>query len=170
MAAFPGYKRTFCSRVCVGKSRIKNEIHKTSICSTCGKEFTHTVYDVGRYCSKKCYLSNDGVSGVELMLKDPLLDVGFEHQLKYTLGYMDYGNERKKVAVFVDGVFWHGKNDGEWEHTKMAPSIKKAKVRDIEQTAYLESRGWVVLRYWDDYVRARIDECLSDILKVVHNR
>jgi len=170
MVDFPNDKHVFCSMVCTGKGRIKNEIHKISICTTCGKEFAHTVYDVGRYCSKKCYLSNNGVSGVELMLKDSLINLGFEHQLKYKIGHMDYGNEEKKIAVFVDGRFWHGKNDGEWEHTKMAPSIKRAKVRDVEQTAYLESCGWTVLRYWDDYVRANTDECLSDILKVVHDR
>lgn len=163
-------KAKFCSRECLGKSRIKKEIHVVSICATCGKRFEHTIYDVGRYCSKKCYLNNSGISAVELRLKDPLILLGFEPQLEYKLGHMDYGHINKKIAVFVDGKFWHGRSDINWEHTPMALSIKRAIVRDKEQSNYLNNNGWTVLRYWDDDVNLNIDGCLNEITKYTNSR
>lgn len=144
---YSNQKAQFCSRECLGKSRIKKENHIISKCATCGKQFEHTIYDVGRYCSKKCYLNNSGISAVELMLKEPLINLGFEPQLKYALGHMDYGYEDKKIAVFVDGKFWHGRFDIKWEHTSMAPSIKRTIIRDKKQNIYLNNKGWKILRY-----------------------
>lgn len=167
---YPSHEGKFCSHECSSRSRIKKEIHVVSTCVTCGKQFEHTIYDVGRYCSKKCYLNNCGVSGTELLLKKPLIVLGFEPQLKYALGHMDYGNAAKKVVVFVDGRFWHGKSDMKWEHTSMAPSIKRAIERDKEQNIYLNNNGWKVLRYWDDYVNSNTDECVDEITKCINSR
>jgi DNA (cytosine-5)-methyltransferase 1 len=58
-----------------------------------------------------------------------------------------------RVAVFVDGCFWHGcpeharatKSNTKW----WAEKIKMNKVRDVETTALLETAGWCVLRVWE---------------------
>lgn len=58
-----------------------------------------------------------------------------------------------KVAVFVDGCFWHGcpihatwpKANAEWWRTKIDNNAK----RDRRTTATLKERGWVVLRFWE---------------------
>ncbi len=57
-----------------------------------------------------------------------------------------------KVAVFVDGCFWHGcpehatwpKANAEWWRTK----IEGNRRRDSEATASLGATGWTVLRFW----------------------
>ncbi|MEE1752328.1 very short patch repair endonuclease [Streptomyces sp. SP18CS02] len=58
-----------------------------------------------------------------------------------------------KIAVFLDGCFWHGcpqhatrpKSNAAWWGTK----LDKNMARDRETTAHLESAGWLVLRYWE---------------------
>jgi len=61
---------------------------------------------------------------------------------------------KKRVAVFVDGCFWHlcpehgrvpgGKNSAYWE-TK----LRRNSDRDRLDTQRLEDRGWQVVRVWE---------------------
>ena len=58
-----------------------------------------------------------------------------------------------KVAVFVDGCFWHGcpdhgtfpKNNREWWAQKLEANVK----RDERTTAALEHEGWKIIRLWE---------------------
>jgi DNA mismatch endonuclease (patch repair protein) len=58
-----------------------------------------------------------------------------------------------KVAVFVDGCFWHGcpihgtqaKANAEFWSFK----IKQNQERDIDTTKHLEEAGWKVIRVWE---------------------
>lgn len=67
-------------------------------------------------------------------------------------GSPDVAFSRWKVAVFVDGVWWHGHPDylprgrrgPYWDH-KIAGNI----ARDLRATAALRALGWRVLRFWD---------------------
>ena len=60
---------------------------------------------------------------------------------------------RARVAVFVDGCFWHGcpthskptKAHSEWWATK----IEHNKNRDRETSALLSAQGWLVARVWE---------------------
>lgn len=60
---------------------------------------------------------------------------------------------RDKVAVFVDGCFWHGCPEHHspptthysWWETKIA----KNRARDQETGQLLHDRGWVVVRVWE---------------------
>lgn len=66
---------------------------------------------------------------------------------------IDIAFSRAKVAVFLDGCFWHGcpkhathpKSNAEWWRTKLTKNI----ARDRETTEHLESQGWIVLRFWE---------------------
>ncbi|MDC9003262.1 very short patch repair endonuclease [Mycobacterium marinum] len=60
---------------------------------------------------------------------------------------------KRRVAVFVDGCFWHScpehgrkpqVNGGYW-----SPKLEGNAVRDRVQTAALKSAGWTVLRFWE---------------------
>lgn len=60
---------------------------------------------------------------------------------------------KAKVAVFLDGCFWHGcpehhvaaKTNASW----WAGKIEGNRSRDLDTTAQLGSRGWTVLRIWE---------------------
>lgn len=58
-----------------------------------------------------------------------------------------------RVAVFVDGCFWHGcpehgsipKSNAEWWASKIAENA----ARDADTTRRLEALGWRVVRVWE---------------------
>ena len=56
-----------------------------------------------------------------------------------------------RVAVFVDGAFWHGhprkfrKGRSEWWDRKIAQNVE----RDRQVNELLEAKGWQVIRLWD---------------------
>jgi DNA mismatch endonuclease (patch repair protein) len=72
---------------------------------------------------------------------------------------------RVRVAVFVDGAFWHGHPDyyhgqsGAFWDTKIA----RNRERDQEVGAALRELGWTVLRLWDFEIEAAPDECASRV-------
>ena len=76
-----------------------------------------------------------------------------------------------RVAVFVDGCFWHGcprhgtwpKSNADWWRSKILANVK----RDLDTTQALRLNGWRVLRFWehDDPNRAALM-----VRKVVQSR
>ncbi|MET8180810.1 very short patch repair endonuclease [Streptomyces sp. NPDC005336] len=58
-----------------------------------------------------------------------------------------------KIAVFLDGCFWHGcpqhathpKANAEWWRQKLDRNMS----RDQETTEQLAAAGWTVLRFWE---------------------
>jgi len=70
-------------------------------------------------------------------------------------GKPDFVFRRGRVAVFVDGCFWHGcpkpkhaplpRNNADW----WAAKLSKNKARDREVTRTLRKAGWTVLRVWE---------------------
>ncbi len=59
---------------------------------------------------------------------------------------------RAKVAVFVDGCFWHGCPEHRTHPATNAAywsdKIEGNIARDLDTTAALEAAGWTVLRFW----------------------
>ena len=60
---------------------------------------------------------------------------------------------RARVAVYVDGCFWHG-CPAHRTHPKANAAYWSAKIernaaRDVDTTARLEALGWTVLRFWE---------------------
>lgn len=61
---------------------------------------------------------------------------------------------RQRIAIFVDGCYWHGCPDhgtrtGSANASYWGPKIARNQERDAEHTAMLVSAGWSVLRYWE---------------------
>jgi DNA mismatch endonuclease, patch repair protein len=78
---------------------------------------------------------------------------------------------RAKVAVFVDGCFWHGcpehatwpKANADWWRTKIA----RNQARDAETDESLRLEGWVSVRVWEHENPA---EAASHIALLVRRR
>ena len=68
-------------------------------------------------------------------------------------GHPDFVFLDKRIAIFVDGCFWHGhecrntkpKQNQEYWDKKRERNIK----HDKEITEYFEKRGWTVIRIWE---------------------
>jgi DNA mismatch endonuclease (patch repair protein) len=58
-----------------------------------------------------------------------------------------------RLAVFVDGCFWHGCPEHGREPTKntsyWGPKLAANIARGARHTELLESAGWTVLRFWE---------------------
>ncbi|WP_406372165.1 very short patch repair endonuclease [Streptomyces sp. NBC_00647] len=60
---------------------------------------------------------------------------------------------KAKIAIFMDGCFWHGcpehatqpKANAEWWRAKLSKNV----TRDRETTDHLLAAGWTVLRFWE---------------------
>ncbi|MFB6940032.1 MULTISPECIES: very short patch repair endonuclease [unclassified Streptomyces] len=75
---------------------------------------------------------------------------------------MDIAFTRAKVAVLIDGCFWHGcplhatrpKSNAEWWRQKLERNM----ARDLETTKHLTAAGWTVLRFWEHEPPAGVAE------------
>ncbi|MFJ3142280.1 very short patch repair endonuclease [Streptomyces halstedii] len=94
----------------------------------------------------------------EVAVRKLLHASGYRYRLNERVPHMsrrtiDIAFTRARVAVFLDGCFWHGcpdhatrpKSNAEWWRQK----LDKNMARDAETTAHLVSEGWTVLRFWE---------------------
>jgi len=94
---------------------------------------------------------------------------------KEMLGHPDFIWSAARVAVFVDGCFWHGHNCGrnlapKTNTSAWAEKISRNQARDYEVTAQLRKREWKVIRIWECLLRNRPSACISRIKKLVDER
>jgi len=81
---------------------------------------------------------------------------------------------RRRVAVFIDGCFWHGcpehyqapvRNGSFW-----ADKIAANRGRDGETDGRLAEEGWLVLRVWEHDVRRDPDGVVASIIAALEHR
>jgi DNA mismatch endonuclease (patch repair protein) len=98
-------------------------------------------------------------TGPEMQLRRIIHSRGLRYRcdLRFLVGGVavrpDVVFTRRRVAVFVDGCFWHGcethgripqVNTGYW-----APKLRRNMSRDAQQAAALRNAGWLVIRAWE---------------------
>jgi len=74
---------------------------------------------------------------------------------------------RQRVAVYIDGCFWHGcpihatspKSNSDYWTPKLARNIE----RDARSTTDLRDLGWLVLRFWEH-------ESVADVVAQITSR
>ncbi|WP_107960089.1 very short patch repair endonuclease [Neisseria cinerea] len=110
---------------------------------------------------KKCMQSNKSKgTKPELALAKAMWALGLRYRKNSgsIFGKPDFSFKKYKVAVFVDGEFWHGKD---WEQRKAdikgnrefwIAKIERNIRRDMEVTGRLKAEGWTVLRFWSNDV------------------
>ncbi|TAY88094.1 very short patch repair endonuclease [Rhizobium leguminosarum] len=94
----------------------------------------------------------------ERTIRSQLHASGLRYRVHYPLPGMkrttcDFAFPGSKIAVFLDGCFWHGcevhppsvkKNTDFW-----LAKIERNRARDARATAHLAVLGWTVLRFWE---------------------
>ena len=84
-------------------------------------------------------------------------------------GHPDFVFLEKKIAIFVDGCFWHGhdcrnttpSDNKEYWDRKRQRNIQ----HDREVTAIFEARGWTVIRIWECELKKKNAEILMKKLE-----
>lgn len=80
---------------------------------------------------------------------------------------------KAKLAIFVDGAFWHGKDfekvSRNW-HAKWKNKIKENMQRDRKVNSKLNLMGYKTLRFWDDDVLRKKEKVFSEIQRQIAKR
>jgi len=89
-------------------------------------------------------------------------------------GKPDFVFEKERIAIFVDGAFWHGA-PGFTRFPKSRthywkPKIEKNKQRDKQVTNHLRRKGWAVMRFWDFQLRENPVSVVRAIKKKIIQR
>ena len=90
---------------------------------------------------------------LEKLVQRKLRDQGFrfKRHVRVLPGSPDIVFQKEKVAVFVDGDFWHGWRLPAWEH-KLSKfwrdKLRANRARDQRNFRRLRANGWKVIRIW----------------------
>lgn len=123
------------------------------------------------YCMSRIHGKN---TKPELMLRECLWKFGFRYRLHYRLpGKPDIVFPGKRIAIFVDGCFWHGcpvhgvrpKTNKRFWREKINGNIE----RDERNTTQLTANGWTVLRFWEHDVKKSLANVLAVISKAYND-
>lgn len=84
-------------------------------------------------------------------------------------GHPDFVFFNKRVAIFVDGCFWHGHNCRNLKPEDNKDYWEKKINRNIEHdkeiTSLFQKRGWTVIRIWECEFKKKNHDILMSKLK-----
>jgi DNA mismatch endonuclease (patch repair protein) len=112
---------------------------------------------------------------IELAVRRELHRRGLRYRIDYrapgaSRRTIDIAFTRIRVAVLIDGCFWHScplhyrpaKRNAEWWADKMAAN----RLRDADTNERLTSAGWRVLRFWEhespEAIANEVASCLAE--------
>ena len=117
-------------------------------------------------------------SKIEIRLMHALWREGLRYRknVKGIAGTPDIVFKMKKIAVFCDSEFWHGKdwvkrksdfksNQDFW-YKKIERNIEKDKEVNIK----LREEGWIVIRFWGKDIEKNLSECVEEVIAAVKSR
>ncbi len=89
------------------------------------------------------------------------------------IGKPDFVWQREKLAVFVDGCFWHGHNCGRKNSSPKTnvkawqSKIERNKTRDRRNERRLRHLGWSVIRIWECQLASQPNACIRRIRRML---
>lgn len=99
--------------------------------------------------------------------------IHFQRHYKKVAGTPDVAFPRRKIAIFIDGDFWHGYRYPAWKHKLHSDfwrkKIERNRQRDKNTFRKLRRKGWLVLRIWEHEIQKDLDKCLTDILALLRS-
>lgn len=111
-------------------------------------------------------------TGLEKVVRSELQKRGlrFRKHLSGLPGKPDIIFPKEKIAVFIDGDFWHGYRFPRWR-SKLKPfwenKILETRKRDQRNFNKLKRGGWRVLRIWEHEIKNDFSGVIKKILQIV---
>lgn len=108
---------------------------------------------------------------MEVLLAKALWSKGIRYRKndKSVFGRPDLTIKKKKVAIFVDSEYFHGKDWNVEKHRIKTnrefwwKKIEENQKRDEIVNRFLVDKGWKVLRFWSQEVRKNLELCVKKI-------
>lgn len=108
----------------------------------------------------------------EIFLRKALWHRGLRYRKNYKKlpGSPDIALTRYRIAIFVDGDFWHAKGhrehpgeqiatNKEYWQTKLKRNVERDRAVDDELT----EMGWLVLRFWESEIKKDLQRCVDTV-------
>ena len=99
--------------------------------------------------------------------------VRYRKNYKKLPGSPDIAITKYKIAIFIDGEFWHGYD---WENKKhkiksnkeyWIEKIEENIARDKRNDDLLMQQGWVFIHFWEKEVKKDVSACADLVMKVI---
>jgi len=132
-------------------------------CAPASEQASRTAKATSRKVDTRC----------EVKLRKALWHRGFRYRKNVSTlpGKPDIVFPSRRVVVFCDGDFWHGRD---WENRKAKlqrgsnpdywiAKIRRNRERDQENVHKLEMAGWTALRFWESDIHQRLDFVVDQI-------
>ncbi|MBR0455784.1 MAG: very short patch repair endonuclease [Firmicutes bacterium] len=99
--------------------------------------------------------------------------IRYRKNMRTLPGSPDIAITKYRVAVFVDGEFWHGEN---WSERKQKlksnrdywiEKIEENISRDKRNDALLVELGWTPVHFWEKEIKKDVSRCADSIVNVI---
>jgi len=96
-------------------------------------------------------------------------NIRYRTHVKGFPGTPDIVIKKYRLAIFVDGSFWHGY---QWEIQKQRiksnrnfwiPKIERNMQRDLQNKEALETVGFTVMRFWEHEIKYNLQACVNQV-------
>ena len=111
----------------------------------------------------------------EIILRKALWNEGIRYRKenKGITGNPDIAIKKYKLAIFIDGEFWHGYK---WQEKKRKiksnreywiKKIEKNIARDKKNNLLLKEQDWIVLRFWEHEIKKELNKCVNKVKNAI---
>ena len=126
--------------------------------------------------SKRMKALSHKISKAESVLAKALWHRGYRYRLNYKKlpGTPDIALTKYRIAIFVDGEFWHGKdfdktkeklkNNKDYWIEKIEENIQ----RDIRNDKLLRQMEWIPVHFWSEEVIKFTELCVNEIQEMIN--
>jgi DNA mismatch endonuclease (patch repair protein) len=112
---------------------------------------------------------------IEIILRKALSSRGHRYRKNYREipGRPDIAFVSKKLAIFCDSSFWHGRD---WpvlqkrlktNRSFWLEKIRNNMARDVRVKKDLVALEWQVIRFWEEDIHTRLDWCVAKVEKAL---
>ncbi|MFR7562448.1 MAG: very short patch repair endonuclease [Coprobacillaceae bacterium] len=117
-------------------------------------------------------------NSAEVMLAKSLWHRGYRYRLNYKAlpGSPDVALTKYRIAIFIDGEFWHGKNF-EQRKNKLKNNkdywiekIQENIDRDLRNDKLLRQMDWYPIHFWSNDVIKYCNQCIDEIIYTIEDR
>lgn len=114
-------------------------------------------------------------NSAEVMLAKSLWHRGYRYRLNYKAlpGSPDIALTKYRIAIFIDGEFWHGK-DFEQRKTKLKNNkdywiekIQENIDRDLKNDKLLRQMNWYSIHFWSNDVIKYCNQCVEEVICLI---
>ncbi|MFH2062644.1 MAG: very short patch repair endonuclease [bacterium] len=100
--------------------------------------------------------------------------INFCRHYRAAHGTPDLAQPGRRIAIFIDGSFWHGYRYPSWRHKLPSQfwrdKIERNRSRDRRNFARLRRQGWLVMRVWEHQLKREPEACINRLVTVLRCR